>query len=140
MTGDFTEWTGKFQRFLKREGFPTRLIWVFHEEVVFLKQCMYVRRRHEAERNREAQEFFESGMTKGLGVSLEGYAISDDAIYCDIYVPKDKEEAQRHLMRADGGVKLRVCTKPLRAKSVSAPLLRVLAWFGERAGVPFQDR
>ena len=92
-TPPFDEALGRFRRFLKSEGGPTDLFWVFREDVSTWGCTDWIREPVPAENSNLAFAYYEFGRHQGLGVTLSCLCDVDGRAACFVWVPKDQSEA-----------------------------------------------
>jgi hypothetical protein len=97
----------RYRRFLVENGYPPQIIWVRSQNVVFPgKRFVYVKFPIPAENLARARETYESGITQQRGVLFSSLCELEEATCCFVWFPKDRDEAARYLMPADGSLKM----------------------------------
>lgn len=99
----FAEAVEEFKRFLGKNNLPTKILWVFPEDVFSRKSELYekefwLKLPLSDENYSLAEKHYQSGQQINLGVCLSAFALCEDKICCRLIVPKDAEDAEYSLM------------------------------------------
>jgi len=124
----FAEASARMSAFLRGQGAPESIVWVFREEVTSFRRQVWVRAgaRREAQ-SAAAEACFEKGRERGLGVAIRGVCQVEGATACYVWVPKDSTEAEYALQPPS--LKLAVPTPLVKARIVRSALRwRWLRW------------
>jgi len=97
----------RYRRFLSENGYAPKIIWVRSQNVVFPgRRYVYVKFPIPTENLAQARETYESGMAQKRGVLFSSLCELEEATCCFVWFPKDRDEAARYLMPADGSLKM----------------------------------
>ena len=124
----FDEAVIQFQSFLGNEGYSRQIVWITPCDILLTgKPMVYLRVSEPGQNLSVVQREYELGTAANLGVKLSSFCDFGKFSYCFVWHPRDKDEAQRALMPADGGLKLSVTNGSSRpiARRVSN---RILWW------------
>lgn len=144
MYQDFDAAVSDYTEFLKKCGCPSRIIWVTPEDVLFTRSGrIYI--RHAAEgRAAQARKQYEAGLESGLGVEFLMLCELNDSARCFVWFPRDRGEAERMMMPADGSLKMSALNnsskrkgKGIRSRLAWEVLRRRYEKNGELYGYPF---
>jgi hypothetical protein len=113
----------RFSNFLERNGYSKRIIWSGREDLVWGRGRLWVREYSDSRNWDAACKRYSLGIERGLGVALEAFAATEDAMVVEVFVPKDEDVMERFLMPR-AGLKLTAAVKMLPARKVSS----TLAW------------
>jgi hypothetical protein len=94
MPTTFSEATDDLRAFLRREGRPDRIAWVFREDVAEIGSVRFIRAPAPAANAQHAERLYLRGVQRGLGVSLEAFAHTDEVTYAWVFVPTDETDAE----------------------------------------------
>jgi hypothetical protein len=87
-----------FKDFLKKQGLPVDLLWLFCEDVIS-ESGEYLIRVPSITRNEKlAEECYELGRNRGFGVALHRFCLLDKRVCCYIQLPEDDLDSQHKLM------------------------------------------
>ena len=107
----------KFRDFLLANNCSPEILWVSSKEVNFHPEhFVYVKFPVSAASLDLARESYELGMSQKRGVLFSTLCELTDATCCFVWFPKDREEAERYLMPADGSLKMSVRTESPRIR------------------------
>jgi hypothetical protein len=114
----FNDACQRFSRFLRENGYPERLTWVEHADVVWHRRQLWVRARPLQTVLDRASQRYEEGARNGHGVKLHAFSELGQTAIAAIILPKDDDEAERALMPR-GCLKFSAATKKLTARLVT---------------------
>lgn len=123
-----------FKQFLSEQDAPVDLRWVFQEDFRKKEQNMIVVNSNPEKNSKLAEQLYEVGRTRALGMCFQAIGRADSQLYCYVEVPRDADEAER-LMFDSSYLKL----------SIRNPLLEVLlcpntiVWHLKSLGSDFPD-
>ena len=100
----FDEAEGHVQSFLRDQGHPSNLCWIFREDVVERGLRRFIRVPLVNRRDAAAQ-LYEYGVERGLGISLEVYDFLEKQPLCFVWVPSDEKDASYRML---SGLKIAV--------------------------------
>ena len=104
---DFSESVRRFQAFLRREGWPDRILWIREEGVTRVPgQPIAVVRPADGDGSAEAEAAHEIGRHRNLGVSMQAICTLGDATCATVSYPSDEREAELLMYPSDGSLKL----------------------------------
>lgn len=112
----FDDALGRFRSFLDRLGFYDRMEWVCPADVLLISGECFVRPRAPAEVKNEIAATYQEGTNRRLGVKFSVLGLGDETVWCYVYVPTDRTDAEYSMM--PDGLKLSVPTEPQRCRSV----------------------
>lgn len=112
----FLEAIESFRKFLMEQGQTDKIIWIDVEDVVLVNYKIWINKIDFAKNYYKAEEKYNLGTNKMLGIELSAICRLGDNICCYVFVPNDKEDALNHLML--GNLKLAVPQKLPVAKQV----------------------
>ena len=105
MLPTFDESVLRYEGFLAKHGFPSKVIWVTPEDIlVSTKPVVYVRVPVSKENERFAKQLFDFGISQEKGVLFETLCESKDLTFAYVWVPRDERESEEYLM--PNGLKL----------------------------------
>jgi len=96
----FHQATEALQEFLLKENKPAKLCWLFREDVIQHKHRIFLRWPLLKENPPLAEEAYEAGRNKGLGLALEGFCFDRRHAFCFVLVPDDAYDAGAMMMTA----------------------------------------
>jgi len=89
---------GRFCDFLRSEGYPTSICWVFAENVLIDTQRRHwIRPDRVAGQQRAALEY-SAGLERGLGIWLRAICSTEVETFASVYVPIDNIDAHYRLI------------------------------------------
>lgn len=106
----FAEAKFSLQGFLRRCEAPSRVIWLFREDVTSYRSVVWVRRWDPERAEALAEAIYDVGRARGLGVRLQGAVRLKAGTGCIVWCPEDETAASYAMMPR--GLKLSV-GKPL---------------------------
>jgi hypothetical protein len=115
----FDDSLSDFRQFLKSQGHPETVAWVFREDVFFRDRatCL-VRYPPPAENGELVRKVFNEGRAAGL-VELKAFAVSDEVSIASVWFPrKPEEEVQGWSM----GMKLAIVEPPASSEFVTSKM------------------
>jgi hypothetical protein len=147
MKEGFDDAVAKYVDFLKQCGCPPRIIWVAPKDVLFTgSSLIYIRLSVPESNVAAARKEYEAGITSTLGVEFRSLCELNGATCCFVWFPRDREEAQRMMMPADGSLKMsaqsdhsHIRSKGIRNGLVWELLKRQHGKKGALYGYPFGD-
>ncbi len=113
-TEDFERTVSEFRQFLAQSGHPTKLVWVFRDDI--WKRAVtdvFVRVPSQRENLALARKVFHEGRAKGL-VDVHAVAVVDDAVAATIWFPRTDDEEIQGWNR---GTKLTIAEPLVHAKT-----------------------
>ena len=113
--------------FLRAQGAPELVVWVFREDVTSYRRQIWVRAGARDGPQSAAEALYETLRQRGLGVAIRAACQVDGATACYVWAPKDATEAEYAMQPAT--LKLWVPTPLVRARDVRSSLRwRWLRW------------
>jgi hypothetical protein len=107
MHENFDEAVARFQRFLKDQNLPEKIIWLEPKDVLLSdSKVVYVNLQTVRRNEQRARHAFEAGLHRGLGVLIKGVFKMEDAICSHVWIPSDATETEYALIAP--GTKLSV--------------------------------
>jgi hypothetical protein len=107
MKEGFDDAVAKYAEFLKQCGCPQRIIWVAPKDVLFTgSSLIYIKLSVPESNAAAARKEYEAGIASTLGVEFRTLCGLHGATCCFVWFPRDREEAQRMMLPADGGLKM----------------------------------
>jgi hypothetical protein len=122
----FDEAIKQFQEFIARQQIVTDLLWVFREDLSSYKQRILIKQPLPEANLTMVKSLYECGRQQGLGVRLDMLCLLDAKPCCYVWVPKDIDEAGRHLLLLSKFI-MSIPEKLLSARSIGNPLS--WAWY-----------
>jgi hypothetical protein len=113
----FADAVARFRSFLNDQGHRGPMRWVFPNDTLLVAGHWLVRPRPEAVVLEEVAAAYQRATTRRLGVNLGVLCREDEVLWCYIYGPADRIEAEHCLM--PDGLKLSVRTPPDRGRSLA---------------------
>lgn len=128
---EFAQALDGFVRFIVRQGYPSRLLWVGPGDVVFWRRRCFVWAGDQAHRFVTEEQHFMEALRRSCGVELYAQGQAAGRTVCHLIVPRDEEDAQRRLIPATG-VKMSAAIDP-----PSVFLVRSRVWWAlmKRLGI-----
>jgi hypothetical protein len=106
---NFEESVARYEKFLKENGYPPRVVWVRWRDVLLTgRRQIFVRTPVPTTNEGLARTAFNDGIAKKLGILFATVCEMDGVTCCRAWVPADEDEAERSLMPE--GLKLSVTT------------------------------
>jgi hypothetical protein len=107
MNQEFDDAVAKYVKFLRNCGCPQKVMWVAPKDVLFTGSSrIYIRMSDPEENEAAARKQYEAGIASTLGVEFHSLCELNGATCCYVWFPRDREEARRMMMPADGGLKM----------------------------------
>ena len=133
----FQQATETLQRFLADQQRPATLHWFFRDDLLLYKRNVFFRWPLPQDNQHLAEEHYQLGRKKGLGLALEVFCFDQHRAYCYVLVPEDETDAE-YLMMTD--LKLSFATSPhqvwkIRTKGLWQILRR---WINKRTDVGYE--
>ncbi len=123
----FDEAVGRFERFLNDNGYSPHIIWIEPADLVLPGgRSICVKQPVPARNATNAHECFERGMKEGRGITFGTICEVAGSTCCYAWVPKYRNEQERHLMGR--GLKMKAGTRSDNARGV-AVTCRLRWWF-----------
>jgi hypothetical protein len=119
---DFEDAVASFRHFLAKEGHPSKILWVFREDIWKRSDDVVFRSPSQIKSLALARKVFGEGRRKGL-VDVHAIATIDDTVLATVWFPKFADEEIQGWNR---GMKLSIADPLPSAKSVGG--LRWLAF------------
>lgn len=134
---DFHTAATEFTKFAVKQGYPPNLLWVTKADVLLNKWqrswTNFVWKGDPTDRQQRARSKYQNAVANGIGLALEAKCKTDRWTICRIYVPVDRDDAERRMI-PQTGVKHLAVDDPRPAVLVERRLQwRILKWFGRRA-------
>jgi hypothetical protein len=128
----FREASEAFCKFLQKNGYPEQVIWAGRTDLVWGRSKLWVRDYTDLRTWDEASKRYCLGVEHGLGVCLEAFASTKDAVIAKVFVPKDEDVMERSLTPR-GGLKLVAAVKTMPARRVTSSLgwIVLSRWYRE---------
>jgi hypothetical protein len=118
-TPPFDEAVDAFGRFLAQEGWSSSIVWRRPDDIVGrIGKGKVVRRRSFRRANTWARQYYESGLSQGLGIALSAECEVGGAVCATVFWTADEQEAQQ-LMMPTRGLKMSAALPRARGRSVS---------------------
>jgi hypothetical protein len=131
-TLDFPAAIQSYKQFLSEQGLSTDIVWVFREDVTVKRRRVWVRWPLPPENPRLAEQRYEHGRNKGLGLRLDTFCLAGHRPCCYVWVPQDEIDADLDM---SSELKMCVPTAPIHAKIMGSELLwLVITWLDLRWG------
>ena len=83
-----------FKEFLKKEGLPNDLLWLFNEDVISDSGKYLVKVPVPTENEILAEECYDLGRLRGFGVALHGFCLLGTRVCCYIQLPENDMDSQ----------------------------------------------
>lgn len=124
----FAEAVQSFRRFLADQGCSDQIRWIWREDICSRRapgsqrswnRSVYVHLAGTSETSL-VERYYNSGLNRGPGLSLEVFCVAAGLSCCFVYVPEDEEDASYRMI---SGLKLSVPTSPILAVAVRHSLL-----------------
>jgi hypothetical protein len=112
-----TEASEEFCRFLRDNSYPEQVLWVREADVLWDQRQLWVRPSRGAWDS--ARNKYTDGIKNGLGITLYAFSSMEGVTIATIFVPEDKDVAQRLQMPLNG-LKLSAAANRLPAQPVSS--------------------
>lgn len=107
MTEGFDDAVAKYLDFLKQCGWPQKITWVTPSDMLFTRSSrIYIRISAPESSIAAAQKEYAAGIASSLGVEFCTLCDLNSSSCCYVWFPRDREEAQRTMMPADGSLKM----------------------------------
>lgn len=119
----FDEALLRFREFLSGQGLSTGVAWVFHEDVIFQRERIFIKTPIPAENEIRARACYESGQKRDFGINLQAFCLLESRPCCYILLPEDGLDAQ-YLLMSNISLKLSVWTNLRKAE----PISNLLKW------------
>ena len=126
----FEDAVASFRRFLASEGHPSKILWVFREDIWKRPDDVVFRSPSQIKNLALARKVFEEGRRKGL-VEVHAIATIVDTVLATVWFPKRTEEVIQGWNR---GMKLSIAAPLLSARSVGG-----LKWLAFRLQPKFRQ-
>jgi hypothetical protein len=133
---DYNAAKRKLCEFLERHSFPSKVAWVFAEDMAWVDGAPKVRSPLPKENEVAVRAAVESETAQKLGVELRAVAKTAEATLCGVIVPVDKREAEELMI---SGLKLSVPERALEASEVTGWVKWRLARMRQRKPSLFAD-
>lgn len=109
-----------FQDFLANNALPTKLVWIFREDVFTLKSKKFSTDfwlKSPPIRQNEviAERIYEVGQKRSLGICLSAFATYESTVCCCIILPKTEEDSE-FLFMSPGELKFSFVSEMPKAK------------------------
>ncbi len=137
----FAEAVAALSSFLRREGAPDDVIWIFREGVTSHRRKYWVRLSDASEATRHAKALYDAGRRKGLGVALVALCQVGSSTACYVWVPEDEVDASYAMQTRS--LRCKVPVPLVTARRVTSALQwRLLRWVNRhrRYGDKFKSR
>lgn len=126
-----------FQRFLTEQERPATLYWFFRNDLLLYKRQVFLRWPLPKDNRQLAEEVYQLGRKKGLGLALEVYCFDRHNAYCYVLVPEDEADAEALMMTE---LKLSFTTSPHRVWKIRTKWLWQLIghWTSKQPDVGYE--
>ena len=94
----FGEAEERLKPFLAQQDYPANVLWVFREDLLSVGRKTFLRWPLPAANRVLAEQHFEAGKVKGLGVKLGAYCRVKESSCCYVLVPDDEDHAEGLMM------------------------------------------
>lgn len=99
----FAEAVDGLKDFLRKNDLPTKILWIFKEDVYSRNVKRYetefwVKLPLPEENKELAERHYKIGQQKNLGMGISAFALCEDKVCCSVIIPKDAEDAGYLLM------------------------------------------
>ena len=119
VSADFSEAVARFKGFLAANGYPPSLVWVRPQDVLFTgTKQVFLRIPSPSGNEQRAQDDFETGMKRQMGVVFATLCQMNATSYCYTWVPANEDESGRHLMPRDVKFSATIGESMLKANAV----------------------
>jgi len=88
----------RFRDFLRSEGYPTSICWVFAENVLIDAQRRHWLRPNRVEGEKRAALEYSAGLEQGLGIWLRAICSTEVETFASVYIPIDNIDAHYKLI------------------------------------------
>lgn len=96
----FHQATEALRGFLLKEKKPAKLCWIFREDVFQHKRRVFLRWPLPEENQSLAEEVYEAGRNKGLGLAPDVFRFDRRRAFCYVLVPEEEYDAGAMMMKA----------------------------------------
>src|SRR5689334_5192949 len=134
MEQTFDNAVAEYAEFMKKCGWPPRIIWVTPKDVLFTGSLRVYIRLVKHGRDDEARQTYEAGRASRLGVEFCTLCELNGAACCFVWFPRNREEATRMMMTADGSLKMSALNDSSRGKGKSVRNRFVWKFLARRYG------
>jgi hypothetical protein len=119
MQPGFDESVIRYEEFLAKNSFPSKVVWVTPEDVLASsKPVVYVRMPVSEENERLAKRLFDFGISQEKGVLFETLCESNDLTFAYAWVPRDELESEEFQMPKGLKLSARLGSSRMPAKLV----------------------
>ncbi len=130
----FQEALQAFNEFLVKEGHSADVVWIFREDVLTYQRRIFLRWPLPRANKQLAEQLYEFGRDKGLGLKLEVFCWLRTRSCCYGFVPEDEDEAEYAMMTE---LKFSVPVEKRYASKIRMSLLwRAIARFVSMSKLP----
>lgn len=116
---DFQTAYTNYRTFLTQEGHGKEPLWIFREDVIAYKRCVWLRWPLPAQNRELAERLYEQGRQGEFGVCLSTYCVAGYHACCYVFVPDNELDANHTMLQS--GLKLAVMLDMPIAEKVSNP-------------------
>ena len=138
---DFRDAVEQLKDFLASQNLSPELLWIFREDVVWYKQCIFVKEPLPQGNEIVAESLYERGRQRDLGIRLETLCLLGSHPCCYVWLPEDQMDAEYALLLMSNFI-ISAPKELKHAKPVRSPLTwRVYKLFeGKPAWISMVER
>jgi hypothetical protein len=119
----YEELQGQLSQLLQRTGHPSRVAWVFQDDLAWVRGTLYVRLPLPTSNEASVLEALKSRKVQDHGVEAHVLATLEAMTLCGLIIPRNSQEAESLMI---GGIKCSVLERTLRARPSSGLKWRLL--------------
>jgi hypothetical protein len=116
----------EFECFIAKQGLSTDLLWVFREDISSFKRRILIKEPLPEGNLNMAEALYKRGCAEKKGIRLEVLCLLGARPCCYVWVPRDRDEAERNLLLLSGFI-MSIPEKLLSARGIRNPL--AWAWY-----------
>ena len=94
----FQQATESLRGFLILEKRPSIIHWIFRDDLLQYKRNVVLRWPLPKDNEQMAEQLYNAGRERGLGLTLEAYCFDRNTAYCYVLVPEDKYDSEALMM------------------------------------------
>lgn len=143
VAGPFEEWptsslfsadVARFREFLRKEGRPDRVEWIFRDDVAQVGGHDFIHLPLPPDNERAAELLHELGVKRGLGLAIYAFGHAAAVTYAYVAVPADQTDAEYKMI--GNGTKLGMPERQKAVREVGGPVRWWLVKLRELFSVP----
>jgi hypothetical protein len=124
---DFGTITARFTTFLDQNKYPTKIVWLMPEDVLFsAKRFLYVRVPIPAANETKARKIYDEAVRNGRGLLISTICEMGASTCCHVWFPKGPEEEPQGLWSDGESVKFSARSEASRV--IGKPVKSRLSW------------